>query len=85
MLEADVHAYLRSMAGPTASRVGSFTVRFDEHDDALPFNYAIPDDDSAPTADEVAELVAAFRERDRTPRLEYVSATIRGSGRSRRS
>ncbi|RVX46315.1 acetyltransferase (GNAT) family protein [Nonomuraea polychroma] len=74
MLEADVHAYLRSMAGPTACRVGPFTVRFDEHDDALPFNYAIPDDDSAPMADEVAELVAAFRERGRTPRLEYVPA-----------
>ncbi|MFI7701975.1 GNAT family N-acetyltransferase [Nonomuraea sp. NPDC049480] len=74
MLEADVHAYLRSVAGSGARRVGSFTVRFDEHDDALPFNYAIPDDDSAPTAQEVAELVAVFRERGRTPRLEYVPA-----------
>jgi GNAT superfamily N-acetyltransferase len=74
LLEADVHAYLRSMAGPGARRVGSFTVRFDEHDDALPFNYAIPDDDSAPTVDEVGELVAVFRERGRTPRLEYVPA-----------
>ncbi|WP_188188778.1 GNAT family N-acetyltransferase [Nonomuraea sp. SYSU D8015] len=74
MLAADVHAYLRSVAGSGATRVGGFTVRFDEKDDALPFNYAIPDDDSAPTAEEVAELVAVFRERSRTPRLEYVPA-----------
>lgn len=73
MLGADVHAYLRSMAGRTGThRVGPFVIRFDEHDDALPFNYAIPDDDVAPTADEVAALVAAFRARARTPRLEYV-------------
>ncbi|MEV4175873.1 GNAT family N-acetyltransferase [Nonomuraea sp. NPDC049709] len=62
------------MAGPQARRTGPFVARIDEHDDALPFNYAIPDDDSAPTPDEVAGLVALFRERGRTPRLEYVPA-----------
>ncbi|MEV0197749.1 GNAT family N-acetyltransferase [Nonomuraea sp. NPDC050691] len=72
MLDTAVHAYLRSAAGPRAHRTGPFVIRFDEHDDALPFNYAIPDDDAAPTPDEVAALVAAFRERARTPRLEYV-------------
>ncbi|MFI6595656.1 GNAT family N-acetyltransferase [Nonomuraea sp. NPDC050536] len=72
MLEADVHAYLRSVAGPHAHRVGPFVIRFDEHDDALPFNYAIPDDGAAPTADDIGELVRAFRSRARTPRLEYV-------------
>ncbi|NRQ39835.1 GNAT family N-acetyltransferase [Nonomuraea sp. NN258] len=72
MLAAGVHAYLRSMAGERAPRVGPFTLKFDEHDDALPFNYAIPDDAATPTEQEVAALVAAFRERSRTPRLEYV-------------
>ncbi|MFI7639072.1 GNAT family N-acetyltransferase [Nonomuraea sp. NPDC049400] len=72
MFGADVHAYLRSAAGDRAVRSGPFVIRFDEHDDALPFNYAIPDDDAAPTADEIAALVAAFRGRARTPRLEYV-------------
>ncbi|MBE1559681.1 GNAT family N-acetyltransferase [Nonomuraea africana] len=67
-----MHAYLRSVAGARARRVGPFTVRFDECDAALSFNYAIPDDGAAPTAGEVAALVAAFRERARTPRLEYV-------------
>ncbi|MEU7852355.1 GNAT family N-acetyltransferase [Nonomuraea sp. NPDC049141] len=72
MLDAAVHAYLRSVAGARAHRAGPFVIRFDEHDDALPFNYAVPDDHSAPTADEVAALVAVFRERARTPRLEYL-------------
>ncbi|MBE3010834.1 GNAT family N-acetyltransferase [Microbispora sp. NEAU-D428] len=72
MLGARVHAYLRSAAGTRARRVGPFVIRFDEHDDAPWFNYAVPDDDVVPTADEVAALVAAFRERARTPRLEYV-------------
>ncbi|WP_433435598.1 GNAT family N-acetyltransferase [Nonomuraea sp. CA-141351] len=72
MLGAEVHAYLRSAAGDRVVRSGPFLMRFDEHVDALPFNYAIPDDDAAPTADEVAALIAAFRGRARTPRLEYV-------------
>ncbi|KAB8196726.1 GNAT family N-acetyltransferase [Nonomuraea phyllanthi] len=72
LLGADVHAYLRSAAGDRAVRSGPFVVRFDEHDDALPFNYAIPDDHAAPTSGEVAALIAAFRGRARTPRLEYV-------------
>ncbi|MFI6504223.1 GNAT family N-acetyltransferase [Nonomuraea typhae] len=69
-LDAAVHAYLRAL--PTAVRTGPFTIRFDEHDDALPYNYAIPDDGGAPTAADLAGLVAAFRTRARTPRLEYV-------------
>lgn len=72
MLAADVHAYLRSMAGADAPRSGPFVIRFDEHDAAPPFNYAIPDDDIAPSAEDIAGLVAAFRERERTPRFEYV-------------
>lgn len=72
LLNADVHAYLRSVAGDGAHRAGPFVIRVDEHDDALPFNYAVPDDDVTPTADEIAVLVSAFRERARTPRLEYV-------------
>jgi ribosomal protein S18 acetylase RimI-like enzyme len=72
LLGAQVHAYLRSIAGEPAHRAGPFVIRFDEHDDALPFNYAIPDDDVAPTDAEVDALVAAFHGRARTPRLEYV-------------
>ncbi|MEV0826224.1 GNAT family N-acetyltransferase [Nonomuraea rubra] len=77
-MSAEVHAYLRSAAGPGARRAGPFLIRFDEHDDAGPFNYAVPDDGASPTADEVAALVAAFEERSRTPRLEYVPQTSPG-------
>ncbi|WP_157548602.1 GNAT family N-acetyltransferase [Nonomuraea candida] len=72
MIGARVHAYLRSLAGSSARRSGPFLLKLDDHDDAPPFNYAIPDDDAAPTADDIAALVAAFRERARMPRLEYV-------------
>ncbi|NUP03319.1 MAG: GNAT family N-acetyltransferase [Nonomuraea sp.] len=72
MLGARVHAYLRAAAASRAHRAGPFVIRFDEHDDALPFNYAIPDDDVAPAEGDIAALVAAFHERARTPRLEYV-------------
>ncbi|MFI6291752.1 GNAT family N-acetyltransferase [Nonomuraea sp. NPDC050790] len=72
MFDAAVHAYLRSIAGEGARRAGPFTVRFDEHDDALPFNYAVPDDDVAPAPAEVGALITLFHEHARVPRLEYV-------------
>lgn len=72
LFAAEVHAFLRANAGPDAPRVGPFTLRFDDHSDERFFNYAIPDDGAAPAAGEVEALVAAFRERERTPRLEYV-------------
>ncbi|NJP97263.1 GNAT family N-acetyltransferase [Nonomuraea sp. FMUSA5-5] len=74
-MSAAVHAYLRAAAGPGAVRSGPFLIRFDAHDDARPFNYAVPDDGASPTPGDVAALVAAFRERARVPRLEYVPQT----------
>ncbi|MBY8851713.1 hypothetical protein K7G98_26745 [Saccharothrix sp. MB29] len=35
-------------------------------------DYAVPDDGAVPTPADVSALVAAFRERSRTPRLDYV-------------
>jgi GNAT superfamily N-acetyltransferase len=55
-------------------RVGPFRLLLDAHTDNVWRNYAVPDDGATPTPTEVAALVAAFRERDRTPRLEYVPA-----------
>ncbi|NUR89851.1 MAG: GNAT family N-acetyltransferase, partial [Nonomuraea sp.] len=71
-LGARVHAYLRAAAASRAHRAGPFLIRFDEHDDALPFNYAVPDDDLVPGDDDIDALVTAFHGRARTPRLEYV-------------
>ncbi|RKT53158.1 GNAT family N-acetyltransferase [Saccharothrix australiensis] len=63
---------LRDSIRGEAERVGPFLVRFDAHTDNVFFNYAVPDADATPTADDVARLVAAFRARSRTPRLEYL-------------
>ncbi|MFB4301175.1 GNAT family N-acetyltransferase [Actinomadura sp. NTSP31] len=78
MFESDVHAYLRAAAGDGAVRVPPFLARLDEHDDGLFFNYAVPDDGARPTSRDVANLVAAFADRRRTPRLEYLPAAAPG-------
>ncbi|MEO7193976.1 MAG: GNAT family N-acetyltransferase [Pseudonocardiaceae bacterium] len=67
-----MHAYLRALGGQRVHRVGPFLARFDDHDAGLFRNYAVLDDGADPTPDQVAELVAAFTDRDRTPRLEYL-------------
>jgi ribosomal protein S18 acetylase RimI-like enzyme len=43
-------------------------------DDNPYLNYAIPDDGAAPGPGDVAALVAAYRRRDRKPRLEFISS-----------
>ena len=62
--------YLRALVGARAVPVSPFLVSFDEHDAGLFRNYAIPDDNATPTEAQVAELVAVFTGRSRTPRLE---------------
>ncbi|MFC0546440.1 GNAT family N-acetyltransferase [Kutzneria chonburiensis] len=53
-------------------RVGPFVAGFSETT-ANPYsNYAVPDDDARPTADDVSALISVFVERDRKPRLEYL-------------
>ena len=74
MLESRIHAYLRASASERAQRLGPFLLLFDEHDPGRYFNYAVPDDDLEPGPSDVAALVAAFRDRSRTPRLEYLPA-----------
>ncbi|MER5888396.1 GNAT family N-acetyltransferase [Streptomyces sp. NPDC001941] len=57
---------------PDHRRVGPFTLRYNPGWPIPPANYAIPDRDAEPTAAEVAELVGAFRELERVPRLEFL-------------
>lgn len=63
---------LRESIRAGAVRVGPFLAHFDAHSDNPFMNYAVPDDGAEPTAAEVEALVAAFRERSRMPRLEYL-------------
>ncbi|GAA1333293.1 GNAT family N-acetyltransferase [Saccharothrix algeriensis] len=83
---ADIQTSLRESIRPDAEQVGPFLVRFDGHSDNAFMNYAVPDPGAEPTAAQVADLVAAFRARSRTPRLEYlrplpaVDAALAGAG-----
>ncbi len=72
MFDHHVHAYLRALTADRSHRIGRFLAAFDDHDAGLFRNYAIPDDDAHPTADQVTELIAAFTDVGRVPRLEYL-------------
>src|SRR3954451_10826370 len=63
---------LRAGIASDATRVGPFLVVVDA-DSTNPFrNFAVPDDDAAPTPEDVAALVQWFADHDRLPRLECV-------------
>jgi GNAT superfamily N-acetyltransferase len=70
-MEPQIAGYLRA-GRRNRVLVGPFTIGFSETT-ANPYsNYAVPDDNARPTADDVLALVAAFEERGRKPRLEYL-------------
>ncbi|GAC1540033.1 MAG: GNAT family N-acetyltransferase [Herpetosiphon sp.] len=59
--------------GRATERIGPFLATFTAHTDNPYLNYALPDDGSTPTSEEIAALIAAFDARSRRPRLEYVA------------
>jgi GNAT superfamily N-acetyltransferase len=71
-----VQDYARTLTlrSPDHYRVGPFTVRHNPGWELKYANYAIPDRDAEPTADDVGALVDAFRQRERLPRLEFLPA-----------
>src|SRR5919201_1365741 len=77
MTAADLHriqAYLRVAAprGRDHARIGPFLATFNRESDNPYLNYAIPDDRAAPQRGEIEELVEAYTQRNRKPRLEYI-------------
>ncbi|MFF5404379.1 GNAT family N-acetyltransferase [Streptomyces misionensis] len=56
---------------PAAHRVGPFVAGFDPATTSPYVNYATPVPGAEPTARDVTELIAAFRARALTPRLEF--------------
>jgi GNAT superfamily N-acetyltransferase len=58
--------------GRDTEHIGPFLATFTRDTKNPYLNYAIPADDAAATAADVAALVAAYRARDRKPRLEYI-------------
>jgi predicted N-acetyltransferase YhbS len=73
---AAVQAYLRGTAarGRDTERHGPFLATFSRETDHPFLNYAIPDAGAVPAPDDVAALVAAYRRRNRVPRLELLTA-----------
>ena len=89
-IDADraIMAFIReSRKGRDLLRMGPFLILFSPAT-KLPFlNYAIPDDDTDPSVAEIDLLIAAFRNADRLPRLEFLptaapalEATLVGAG-----
>ncbi|WP_406013581.1 GNAT family N-acetyltransferase [Streptomyces sp. NBC_00984] len=73
-MDTDVQNHARTLAqrSPDHLRVGPFTVRYNPNWSNKYANYAIPDRDAEPTAEDLDALIAAFREHDRLPRLEFL-------------
>ena len=70
-----LQAFLRAVAVPgrDTRRVGPFEAYLDLADELKYLNYAIPDDNADPSGTEIDALRAAFRERERLPRLEWIA------------
>jgi hypothetical protein len=73
MILQHIQAHLRASLPADAPRVGPFLLNYAPDTDNVFRNYAVPASGAAPTADDVADLVAWFAAHRRTPRLEYVA------------
>lgn len=73
--QSRIQSYLRTAAshGRDIERIGPFLATFSPGNDNPYLNYAIPDDNSTPTAEDVAALITAYERHSRTPRLEYIA------------
>lgn len=76
-LNRRIQNYLRATIARSENhlRIGPFLADFDAGTDNLYRNYAVPEDGACPSAAEVEALCAAFAERSRRPRLEYIADT----------
>jgi ribosomal protein S18 acetylase RimI-like enzyme len=76
-LNRRIQNYLRATIARSENhlRVGPFLAGFDAGSDNPYRNYAVPDDGARPSTAEVEALCAAFAERSRRPRLEYIAET----------
>lgn len=73
-MDSQIQAYMRLAASRVrdTAHVGPFLATFSRHSDNPYLNYAIPDEGAIPSPADVAALVVAFQERQRTPRLEFL-------------
>lgn len=73
-LDRRLQEYVREVAVKRreVERIGPFTATFDPRSTNPYLSYAFPDGDATPSAEDVEALVAAYRRRERVPRLEYL-------------
>ncbi|GAA4539030.1 GNAT family N-acetyltransferase [Amycolatopsis samaneae] len=73
-----VQSYIRTMAarGRETERIGPFLATYSTHTGHPMLNYAVPDDGAVPTTAEVDALTAAYRRRELTPRLEFLTEVV---------
>ena len=76
-LNRRIQNYLRATITRSENhlRIGPFLAGFDAGDYNLYRNYAVPDEVARPGTVDVEALIAAFEERSRRPRLEYIADT----------
>ncbi|WP_327369378.1 GNAT family N-acetyltransferase [Streptomyces sp. NBC_01217] len=71
-VEVQIHARTLALRSPDHLRVGPFTVRYNPNWSIKYANYAIPDRNAEPTAEDLDALIAVFRKHERLPRLEFL-------------
>lgn len=74
-MQSRIQSYLRAVARRqrATAQIGPFLATFTP-DNPNPFlNYALPDDGVTPSPDDVAALIAAYQQHNRTARLEYIA------------
>lgn len=72
MVSDHIHA---AIARAPHERIGPFLAAFDADSADVGRNYAVPDENAKPSRHDITALIAAFEQRDRIPRLEYVPTT----------
>lgn len=70
--DVQTHARTLTLRSPDHVRVGPFVIRYNPNWSLKYANYAIPDQGAEPAPGELDALIAAFRELDRMPRLEFL-------------
>jgi GNAT superfamily N-acetyltransferase len=68
-----IQTALRAAIADGAARIGQFLVTIDACATGPFRNFAVPDDDAAPTAADLAALLQYFASVDRLPRLEFAA------------
>lgn len=75
-----IQNYIRKSASRERliAQLGPFLATVNTNDALIYFNYAIPEDGAQPSRAEIEALVAFYRQHERTPRLEYLTALVPG-------